>query len=61
MARFSSQMASRSEDYIFLTLFFRERGREREGENVDVKEKHPLVASHTCSEQGPIPQPRDVP
>ena len=35
---------------------------ERETErNTDVREKHQLVASHTCPDQGLSPQPRYVP
>ena len=51
--------------YSFLSFFlpsflpfFLER--EREGENIDVREKHWLVASHTCPCQGPNLQSRHV-
>ena len=42
---------------------FRERGREeeRERENIDVREKHRSVASHTRPDWGSNPQPRHVP
>ena len=41
---------------------FRKRGSEREkGRNIDVREKHQLVASHTLPDWGLNPQPRHVP
>ena len=44
-------------------LIFSERreGRERKGENIDVREKHQLVASCTHPNWGLNPQPRHVP
>ena len=40
-----------------MLIDFREWGREREGErNIDVREKHPLVTSHTCPDRGWNPQ-----
>ena len=39
--------------FLFLFSAFRERGRER---NIDVREKHQLVASYTCQDQGLNPQ-----
>ena len=45
-----------------LTDFSEKGGREREGErNIDMKEKHLLVASCMCPDQGPTLQPRHVP
>ena len=55
---------------IFLTLtqvyvhwfFYRERKGETERErNIDVREKHQLVASRTCTNQGLNLQPKYVP
>ena len=41
---------------------FLEKGKEKERKrNIDMREKHGLVASHTCPNQGPKPQPRHVP
>ena len=41
---------------------FRERRRERERKtDVDVREKHLSVASHTCPDQGLNLKPRHVP
>ena len=46
-------------DFIYLCL---ERGREKERErNITVREKHPLVVSHTCPNQELNPQPRHIP
>ena len=48
-------------DFIYLFLERRE-GREKKRErNIDVREKHQLVVSHTCPNSGPNPQLRQVP
>ena len=47
--------------FIYLILE-RGGGRKKEGErNIDVREKHQSVASHTCPDLGLNPQPRLVP
>ena len=48
--------------YLFIYLSERGEGREKERErNIDVREKHQLGASHTCSNWGQNPQSRHVP
>ena len=48
-------------DFVYLFLE-RGEGREKEKErNIDVREKHRSVASHTHPDQGPNAQPRRVP
>ena len=49
-------------DLIYLCIF-RERGREEEKRerNINVYDKHRLVASHMHPDQGPNPQSRHVP
>ena len=47
----------------FINLFL-ERGERREKErqrNTDMREKHRLVVSHTCLDQGSNPKPKYVP
>ena len=39
----------------------RDRGREGEKRNIEAREKHQLVASHTRPDWGLSPQPRLVP
>ena len=48
--------------YYFRFIDIRERGRERKrGRNIAVREKHQLVASHTCPDGGSNLHPRYVP
>ena len=52
------------EDFFFFKILVLERGegRERERErNIDGREKHQSVASHTHPNQGPNLQPRHMP
>ena len=56
-------LSSSSNSFILFHLFiFRERGREGDRErNINVREKHLLVASHPRPRGGTNPQPRHVP